>query len=111
MLYFNPVEVVEAVFEESATVSGPVDLGGLRMVALAVPENFEGSTLTVEVSFDGETWSDLHDANGAVTISVSDGIVLLIADPEQYSAFNHLRFTSDQAVASERAVGVVARYR
>lgn len=91
----NILDVLPALIASGAALSGALNLGGLRLVGLAVPATVTGSTLTFQVSVDGgTTWVNMFDKGGneiAIAIGASRLVVL---DPADFAGVQWLKVRS-----------------
>ena len=65
------VGVVKATIAINTALSPGVDLGGLHLCGIRMPAGWDAAAITLQVSNDGQTWRDLYDVNGEVSIPVA----------------------------------------
>ena len=82
------------IIADGATTSAAIELRGAIPVAVLLPAEFDGLTLTPNVSLDGVTYYGLFDDAGAavvITAAASRWIALL---PQEYAGIDWLRFVA-----------------
>jgi hypothetical protein len=90
----NVLDVLPATIANGQSLSGALNLGGLRLFRIATPTAITGTTLTFQASYDGTTWNNLYDATGtevSMTVAASRSIVI---DPAVFASVNHLKIRS-----------------
>lgn len=85
------------------TTSTPAEIDGARLIGIGVPSAFTGTSLTVELSYDGETYLPWSDAGAAVELSVAASSLL---DCWPYPAARYVRVVSNSAEAADRTLSV-----
>lgn len=65
------VALVAAAIASGSSLSPGVDLQGLHLCGLRMPAGWDAASVTLQVSYDGQTWRDLYDVNGEVAIPVA----------------------------------------
>jgi hypothetical protein len=76
------VETKTAVIASGASLSGAVDLGGRKLVAIVMPGTWTAASLTFQASPDGVTYYDVYDGatERALTVAASYYSALAIGD-------------------------------
>lgn len=76
------LETLTATIENSGSLSGAVDLGGRKLVAIDMPSSWTAASLTFQASVDGVTYDDLYDGatERALTVAASRYLAFNIAD-------------------------------
>jgi hypothetical protein len=73
------VETKTATIAISTSLSGAVDLGGRKLVAIVMPSGWDAASLTFQASPDGVTYFNVYDGSSERTVGVA---------ASYYSAFN-----------------------
>lgn len=100
--YCSAYESADATIANGESLSGAIDLGGLRLFAIRIPSAWTTANLTFQGSIDGgATYNDLKDQDGveitAVVSAVSDMIIL---DPVLFSAIPLLKIRSGTSASA-----------
>jgi hypothetical protein len=76
------LETLTATIENGGSLSGAVDLGGRKLVAIDMPSSWTAASLTFQASPDGVTYDDLYDSatERSVTAAASRYLAFNIAD-------------------------------
>lgn len=76
------LETLTCTIESGASLSGAVDLGGRKLVAIDMPASWTAASLTFQASVDNSTWDDLYDGatERALTVAASRYMHQNIAD-------------------------------
>ena len=87
-----------ATIANGTSLSGSVNLGGLRLFGIVMPAAWTAASVTFQMSVDGgATWSNMFDANGnelCVTVAASRFIAL---DPVNFAATAMIKARSGTA--------------
>lgn len=78
---------------EDASVSGVVDTGGLRLVAIVLPNDWTAGDLTFQASVDNERYEDVYTAADA-ELNVAAGEDRYVVMPEPYLEARYLKIRS-----------------
>lgn len=65
------IDVLTATIANGASLSGVVDLGGRKLVAIDMPAAWTAANLTFQASCDGVTYDDLYDGAAERTLTVA----------------------------------------
>lgn len=65
------VETKTATIENGGSLSGAVDLGGRKLVAIVMPSGWDAAGLTFQASPDGVTYYNLYDGSSERTVNVA----------------------------------------
>ena len=105
------VETRTAVIENGGSLSGAVDLGGRKLVAIVMPDTWTAASLTFQASPDGTNYFNVYDdpTERKLTVAASYYSALNIAD---WVGFRWLKFRSGTAgtpvnQAAERTLTLV----
>lgn len=76
------VETTTVVIENNGSLSGAVDLGGRKLVAIDMPSSWTAASLTFQASADGVTYDNLYDGatERALTVAASRYLAQAIGD-------------------------------
>lgn len=93
-------EVLPVAIGSGTSLSGLINLGGLRLFGIAVPAAWTAASLTFQVSPDGgTTWVELAD-DSAAAIAVGAAVsTCSTLDPKIFSAYQYLRIRSGTAAS------------
>ncbi len=107
----SPWEILPATIANGASLTGTLDLGGLRLFGIVMPSGWTAADLTFQMSPDaGAAWADLKNQDGAeITVTASAGGCFVL-DPAQFSSLQYLRVRSG-AAASPVAQGADRQLR
>jgi hypothetical protein len=91
-----------AVIAPAASLSGPVSLGALPLVGIAMPAVWTAAALTFQVSPDGgTTWLELYDGAGnEVTLMAAAGQFVMPGATYAWAGINMLKVRSGTAAAA-----------
>lgn len=105
---------VSALISASGNLSAAANLSGYCPAAVFVPATWTAAVMTFQVSLDsGQTYADLYDANGEVSVAVVAGKVVRL-NPADYAGFTDMKVRSGTAavpVAQSSAATVVIGLR
>lgn len=89
-----------ATIPNGQALSEVVDLGPLRLGAIAFPPAWTAASLTFSVGYDGANVTDLLDATGTeYSITVTAGKVQIVTIPD-FLTFNTIRLRSGPSAAA-----------
>lgn len=77
------VDTKTATIANGGSLSGAINLGYQRLVALVMPAAWTAAGITFQASPDGVTYTDVYDATGAeysVTVGASHTVIIPVAD-------------------------------
>lgn len=96
---------------DGQTVSSAVNVKRLTVASIVTPASFEGTTITFQVSYDGETtWVPLHDSSGnVVTLTVASSRATYVADDVFKGVIFSLRLVAGSAQSGDSVVSIVLR--
>ncbi len=99
-----PAAVKRATIAVGASLSGAIDMTGLRLVSIEQPASCEGSAFTLQVAIDGDTDNmvDLQtdSAEWSVTKSATLAQAILLPEAKQVQGFTHLKIRSGTSAAA-----------
>ena len=105
------VETKTATIENGGSLSGAVDLGGRKLVAIVMPDTWDAAGLTFQASPDGVTYFNVYDdgVERQLTVAASYYSALNIADWIGIRWFKIRSGTAASAVnqAAERTLTLV----
>lgn len=91
---FSALEVVNATIASSGDLSGEVNLGGLRLCGLLMPDAWVSAAITFQASFDGgTTWVDIYK-DGAEYSETVDVDQYISISPEVFAAVPRVKVRS-----------------
>lgn len=111
----NLLDSVTAIIASGASISGDINLGGMRLFAIQMPSAWTAANLTFQVSFDqGSSWTNLFDALGNEYVVTAGATRTIVLDPTDFAALPLVRIrsgTSTTAVtqAADRSIGLILR--
>lgn len=107
------VETKTAVIESGGSLSGAVDLGGRKLVAIVMPDTWTAAKMTFQASPDGVTYFNVYDGSTEreVDVAASYYSALNIAD---WVGLRWLKFRSGTAASAvnqtaERTITLVVQ--
>jgi hypothetical protein len=107
------VETTTVVIENGGSLSGAVDLGGRKLVALILPDAWTAASLTFQGSVDGTNFFNVYDGptERQLTVAANYYSALNIADWVGFRWIKVRSGTAGSAVnqAAERTLTVVAQ--
>jgi hypothetical protein len=90
----GPVRLSPVTIADTEFLSEPLSVGGETIIGIAMPDDWTAANITVQASFDGETYNELYEADGdAVVIRVRPGGTTAL-DPTVFAALNFVKFRS-----------------
>ncbi len=91
---------LSATIASGASLSGTINVGGLRLFAITMPSAWTAAGVSFQVSSDeGATWANLYDASGNELVSTADAGRCIALDPVPFSFAQYLRLRSGTASA------------
>lgn len=96
----NKPTIANATIAAGASLSDAVDLAGLSVIGLTMPAAWTAAAITVQVSYDGVTYVNLHDKAGteySITTAASRHVILPKAD---FESVRHIKLRSGTAGAA-----------
>lgn len=88
-------ESIPVTIAANGSLSGAINLGGLRLFAVVAPANWSSSKITLQMSPDGgSTWVDVYDANGNEVFGTAEPSRCIAFDPKYFSSIQYLRLRS-----------------
>jgi hypothetical protein len=108
-------EVLSASISSGSSLTGALNLGGLRLFAIVIPSAWTSANLTFQMSPDaGTTWVNIYDINGNELTAVAAASECIVLTPVSFSSFQYLRIrsgTSSSAVsqAADRSLQLLLR--
>lgn len=110
--FSSPVYTTQVQIASGQTVSGDIDLNGLRLFGITTPAALTGANLTFQVSEDGTNFFALvKDDGSAVTCAMAVDQAISLGDLFQHFAqWRYLRLVSDAAEGANRDFEIIARH-
>jgi len=108
-------EAFPSLIASGASLTNTINLAGLRLFAIAIPDGWTAADLTFQMSLDaGETWINLYDQNGVEVTVVANGSTYVSLDPVTFSPIQYLRVrsgssTTPVAQTAERSLKLILR--
>lgn len=98
--FMSAWEALSVSIENGASMTDGINLGGLRLFGLVIPDEWTAANLTFQASFDaGATWVNiLNKAGNENIVTVSVGGYLII-DSTDFAALQYLKIRSGTAAA------------
>lgn len=94
----------------NGTVSSAIDLQQTSLVGIHVPTNFNGNTLTIQTSLDGNTYYNVETGAGAVlTLTVNTAPCYLVVDPMDLVGVRLMKLTAGSAQTADMDLVLAAR--
>lgn len=90
-------------------VSEPIPLQGDAITGLIVPQDFDGTMLTFEVSHDGLTFYPLYKLDGSRVIAYVTSGSAVTFDPVLMYGWRSLRLKSDTAASVSYDITVLTK--
>lgn len=103
-------DYTDVVIEASASLSSAAFLGNKRLLAIEIPANTEGSVVTFQASFDGETFYNVYDSSGEYSLAFTDPCVLIVPAVD-FLAFPYLKVRTGTAGSATAQSGADATLR
>jgi hypothetical protein len=96
----NIHDTLTATIANGQSLSGALNLGGLRLFGIVMPAAWTAAGLTFRMSPDGgASWSDLYDDAGVEFIVSAAASRFIMLDPAGFSALPWLQARSGTSVA------------
>ena len=90
------LETLTATIENGGSLSGAVDLGGRKLVAIVMPSGWDAASLTFQASPDGVTYYNVYDSATERSLTV-DSSRFLHVDMEDWLGVRFLKLRSGTA--------------
>ena len=91
----NVLDAVPVTIASGQSLSGPINLGGLRLFGIVMPATWTAANLTFQMSADnGVTWNNLYDSSGAEIVVTAGTSRCIVFDPTNYSALQWIQVRS-----------------
>ncbi|MCL2468825.1 MAG: hypothetical protein FWF24_01150 [Alphaproteobacteria bacterium] len=108
--YISALETISLVMPAGSAPSDPVNLGGLRLFAIALSSAFTACSLTFQMSpDDGQSWFDLLDQNGQEVTATALPSSCVVLEPKQFACLKHIRIRCGTAQVQGSTMMLVAR--
>lgn len=113
-IYQNPngaaLALRDVTIPSGQSLSAAIEIGGFSVEAVLMPSAWDAANLTFQVSRDGSTFADLHNASGEVSVPVAANRAVIVAVP----GFRYMRVRSGTAStpvnqAANRTIGLLCR--
>lgn len=101
--YFSEI-LKDLTIPEDDDTSTVLDVGEWNKGAIQVPATMTNSSLDVEGSIDGATWSDIPDGGGTLSITTSDAGVFPL--PVELFSYRYIRLVGSGNEVAERVLKV-----
>lgn len=108
-------EAFPVTISSGASLTGTINLSGLRLFSIAMPSSWTAANLTFQMSPDsGTTWVNLRDQSGNEVVAVADASCCVLLTPAQFASIQYLRIRSGTAAtpvaqAADRSLQLVLR--
>jgi hypothetical protein len=91
------------------TTSGAIDLTDQeKLLAVTIPAEFTGTTITFTASVDGSTYLPVYYEGTQYSVSVGTSRFIAL-DPRVFASANYVRIVSGSSEGAGRSVGIVVR--
>lgn len=114
--YSSAWEALPVTLTAGSTLSGSINLGGLRFFGIVMPVDWTPANLTFQTSPDaGATWFDMLDQNGnELLVASAPGTYIALNTPFQFASMPYLKIRSGTsalpvAQASDRVLQLFLR--
>lgn len=92
------LETVSAAIANGASLSGAINLYGLRPFGVVIPAEWTAANLTFQVSLDkGATWINMADQNGNEISATASAGTCVVLNMAQFASVQYLRLRSGTA--------------
>ena len=72
-------EIVPVVIALNASLSGAVEIGDAKQIAISMPADWTAANLTFQGSYDGATWWDVYDDAGTeVNVTAAEDRLIVL---------------------------------
>ena len=111
----NVLDVLPTTIANGQSLSGALNLGGLRLFGVVMPSGWTPANLTFQMSPDGgATWSNVFDSAGNEVIATAGSSRFVAIDPTNFAAIQWIQVrsgTSGTPVAqgADRALSLILR--
>lgn len=111
----NALDVANATIANGQSLSGAVNLGGLRLFGIVMPAAWTAANLTYQMSHDsGVTWINMYDVNGSELTATAGTSRFIAIDPANFAAVPMIKIRSGTAATpvnqgADRAVQLILR--
>jgi hypothetical protein len=96
----NVLDTLTATIASGTSLSGVLNLGGLRLFGIAMPAAWTAANLTFQMSPDGgTTWVNMYDANGNEMTATTSSSRHIVIDPTNFAAIQLLKVRSGTSAA------------
>jgi hypothetical protein len=94
----NLLEAVAVTIADGQSLSGPVNLGGLRLFGIVMPSTWTAANLSFQMSPDGgNSWVNLYDGEGDEYVVTAGTSRFIICDPYAFAAVPWIQLRSGTA--------------
>ena len=108
--YVSALETLAVAIPAGANQSAPLDLGGLRLFAIAPSVTFLSCNVTFQMSPDGgKSWFDLLNQDGQAITALVSPAACTVLDPKQFACLQHLRINFGSAQSAACTLSLIAR--
>jgi hypothetical protein len=91
----NVLDVLPALIANGQSLSGALNLGGLRLFGIAMPAAWTAANLTFQMSPDGgTTWVNVYDANGSELAATAAASRYIAIDPANFASLSMIKVRS-----------------
>jgi hypothetical protein len=91
----NVSDTVTATIANGTSLSGALNLGGLRLFGIVMPAAWTTASLTFQMSPDGgTTWVNLYDVNGNELTASASTSRFIVLDPTNFASIAMLKVRS-----------------
>lgn len=109
------LESTTASIASGTSISGAINLGGLRLFAIVMPSSWTTANLTFQASYDGgTTWVNMYDASGTELNITASASRMIYLDPYIFSSVPMIKVRSGTSAspvnqAADRTITLVLR--
>jgi len=111
----NVLDALPVTIASGQSLSGGVNLGGLRLFGIVMPAAWTTANLTFQMSPDnGASWSNMYDDSAGEFMVLADTARYLMLDPAAFAAVQWLQIRSGTAgvpvaQAADRVLNLILR--
>lgn len=91
----NVAETLSVTIASGTSLSGAVNLGGLRLFGIVMPSTWTTANLTFQISPDGgTTWNNMYDINGNEITAQAAVARAIMLDPTLFASAQYIQVRS-----------------
>lgn len=99
-------ETLPVSIESGTSMTGTVNLGGLRLFGIIVPPEWTEANISFQMSPDtGDNWFEICDTNGEPVVTLAAAESYFAVDPRCFASIQYLRLRSGEKGAEISQAG------